>query len=271
MTRLVHTDAAAYIRSMQTSRYQLFVFVEGGDVDPFFYDQVAAVATEGTKVNWQVRTAREFPRQIGGKPGLLNFFSDLETRGQLTDSFKGKKTCSVFFLDKDVDDLIGEQISSPFVIYGECYDVEGHAFLYGAIDKAAGAATFVDSQRLIEMFGDLETWPARAAASWKEWVKICLFSDKRQLRCAYCFGNKSQINDPLSGPVDEEKLEHCLSDLRITSGLSKSDFKNEFVGVEELVEGFYQRGGFIGYSRESGIPSSSKSSFGRKQVAVAAR
>src|ERR1035437_1610354 len=105
MSRLVHSDVKAYLRYIQTSRHQLFAFVEGPS-DRFFYDRICAVASSGSGVTYQIVTAAELPGGTGGKPGLLNFHSELATRKKLFHNFKGKFIGAIFFFDKDVDDLL---------------------------------------------------------------------------------------------------------------------------------------------------------------------
>jgi hypothetical protein len=242
-SRLTHTSVEAYIRLMQMSRHRLFVFVESETIDPFFYDQVCAVAADlAGGITYQIATGRELPVETGGKPGLLHFYRELEVRGALRYEFQQKKGAVLFFLDKDLDDIVAKQVVSPHVCYTECYDVEGHLFRHGDFRTAAAAATYQDYATLERIYGEPATWIARAAHLWIDWVKLCLFCLIKEIRCECSFGSLSKVNSPWSSPVDPEKLRGAKQDLVLRSGLSEEEFDFEFAQTSRLVDEKYDRG-----------------------------
>ena len=190
----MHSNFKAYLRYMQASRHQLFAFVEGPS-DPFFYDRVCAAASNGTGLSYQIATAAELPGGTGGKPGLLNFHGELATRKKLFHAFKGKAIGVMFFFDKDVDDLLHKQVRSRYVVYTECFDVEGQAFRYGRLKDASAAAAFLESSWLDALLADGAAWLVSAAQRWKEWVQLCLLCAMRNIPCACTFRRPSPIND----------------------------------------------------------------------------
>jgi len=65
MNRL-HHSFSGYLRLMQISSTQLFVFVEGKQCDPYFFAGVC-LATLNPHVSYEIFTARQLPGNTGGK------------------------------------------------------------------------------------------------------------------------------------------------------------------------------------------------------------
>lgn len=240
MSRLVHSDTRSYLRYMQASRHQLFAFVEGPK-DRFFYGAICSAAVSGAGISYEIATAAELPGQTGGKPALLGFYRELKVRRKLLHDFKGKSIGTVFFLDKDIDDLLGKQLRSRYLVYTECFDFEGHAFKHGSLKGSAAPAAFVEPELLDPLLADDMAWLSSAAQRWKDWVQLCLFCTMRNIRCVCTFGNASRINQPPSSPTDAGRLKAHLAIVKRGSGLSSADFKRAFGGIRQLVDGLYAK------------------------------
>lgn len=241
MNRLVHSDVKAYLRYMQTSRFQLFAFLEG-HTDRNFYGRLCSNASCESGLLYQIVTAEELPpKGTGGKPGLLNFYSELASREKLFDVFKGKSMASIFFVDKDVDDVLGKQIGSPHVVYTECYDVEGQTFRYGNLREAAAAAALVEPPWFDELLLDGQAWLVSAAQRWREWLQLCLLCATQNIRCECGYGNVSQINVPPNADTNPDEFKRHVSIVEHASGLSREDFDRIFDEVRQLVEDMYRR------------------------------
>ena len=103
MTRLGHSYGG-YLRTMQISSAELFIFVEGRQSDPYFYARICETV-HGLGSRYAICLAEELPGGTGGKQALLNFYEYLRKRKALLSSLAGQRTASVFFLDKDIDDM----------------------------------------------------------------------------------------------------------------------------------------------------------------------
>ena len=77
MSRLTHTRSG-FRRQMQVSVTPLFVFVEGRDSDPFFYDGVCRSVCSPAQVAYRIVRGDELGSG-GGKMVLLQFFDYLRT------------------------------------------------------------------------------------------------------------------------------------------------------------------------------------------------
>jgi hypothetical protein len=140
---------AGYVNTIRMSRYQVFVFVEGVDVDPYFYGEICARVCGKRGVGYQVRLARELPGGAGGKGALVAFYRYARSRAILFSGFKGKRTAIAFCLDKDVDDLTGRRCRSPHVPYTTFYDVQNHLFKHCDFGRAVASAASISRAELL--------------------------------------------------------------------------------------------------------------------------
>ena len=138
MKRLAYSPSA-YRRSMQISRVPLFIFVEGYK-DRYVYDQIVQSECQQSGVSYKVVTAEEIGISGGGKEALLKFFDYLAAESSLICNFNGKTTISIFFLDKDVDDVLNSMRSSEHIVYTETYEIENYFFIHGALSEVAAAS-----------------------------------------------------------------------------------------------------------------------------------
>ena len=241
MSRLIHSRNG-YHRYMQMSRARAFVFVEGKTNDPYFYGKFCESVFHPTGIIYQIVRAQELPGGTGGKQSLDNFFLFLRRRKELISNFKGKTTGTVFFFDKDVDDLLRKQRRSGHVVYTQHYDIENHLFAEGDLGEAGAAASSLDGYSMKTGLGNYENWRRRAAEAWKEWVKLCLFARKKNINCECTYSLSSRINNPLYGPVDPTAHAFHLNILKAGSGLSDQQFSEAFRRVSRLVDELYARG-----------------------------
>jgi hypothetical protein len=227
---------------MQMSRHQLFVFVEGKVTDPYFYGKVCNSVCQPTGVSYVIRRSQELGAGQGGKQILVSFFDYLRRKSALKDVFKGKSTVTLFFMDKDVDDLLRTQRHSEHVVYTEYYDVENYIFVEGDLIEAVAAAASLDYQEVLACLGDGDRWRHEMAEQWKEWVTLCLFVAKRKVNCECNYRVVSPINRPLHGPVDRTAYSDLLLQVQARLGLADKQFKKAFRRVARLVDDTYAHG-----------------------------
>ena len=156
---------------MQISGQGLYIFVEG-DSDKFVYSRLADSECKGCRVDYLVVSGEDIRGGGGGKNVLLGFFDYLRRMRSLVDIFKGSTTVSIFFLDKDIDDLLRTKRRSAHVVYTQHYDIEAYYFIHGDLCTAAATSASLDIGSVRAMISDYSLWRRQAATCWKEWVKL---------------------------------------------------------------------------------------------------
>lgn len=238
MKRLTHCFKA-YLRYMQISRYDVFVFVEGKVTDPYFYGNICDSVCQPTNISYEICRSQELSNGNGGKQILLSFFEYLRQKSALVHSFKGKSTGVIFFLDKDVDDFLRTQRRSEHVVYTLHYDVENHIFVEGELVEATAASASMNRQEVLACIGDYDHWRREVAERWKQWVTLCLFVAKKKINSECNYRVTSRINNPLHGPVDQTAYLNCLHKIEGKLGLTTKQFKRAFQRISRLIDSIY--------------------------------
>jgi len=244
--RLIRRSEESYLRAMQMSSALLMVFVEGKDFDEYFYGKICqAVCTE----KYKIRRAEQIPlsnnqgktKSAGGKKSLTSWFEYLEQHSKLVnDNIDGKKQVVVFFLDKDVDDLLGKIITSPHLIYTKYYNIENHIFVEGDLNQAAAVIASHDPQEKI--IGDCTQWRQAVAEYWKGWVKLCLFAVKTELKCECNYSNLPSKNNPLYNRLKDDIYLAYEQIIKNNSLLTEAQFQESFVAISNQVDELYAAG-----------------------------
>ncbi|WP_416901351.1 hypothetical protein [Micromonospora echinospora] len=193
MKRLVHSPQG-YLRQMQMSKARVWIFFEG-KTDRYFYSKLAEATAEecGKTRTFQVASADELAPDGGGKSVLVKFFEFLRDGQNLVSRLAGRETRSVFFLDKDVDDILGKRIASPHVIYTDFYSLESYLFKYGNIVDACAVSLALPLQDVRRVVPDADSWRIRCALLWKDWLSVCLFAARSGIGIA-SFSAPSRVN-----------------------------------------------------------------------------
>lgn len=240
-----HSNLSAFVRSLQLSGTHLFIFVEGNVNDPYFYASLCSTLLSGTDISFKIRSAKQIPDPSSGagKTALISLFQYLSETSELLNEFKGKKTGFLFFLDKDIDDLLNKQITSEHVLYTYYFDIENHIVEHGDLNKGCAVAASMDPQEIASSFGDPNVWLKDMAHKWKDWVKFCAFVQISNIgNCPLNYGRPSQFNEPLTGGVNKTDYEEKLAILKAESGLSEFDFAAQFDRISCIIDDFYQKG-----------------------------
>jgi hypothetical protein len=241
MKRLTHCFKA-YLRYMQISRHEVFVFVEGKVTDPYFYGNICDYVCQPVNVSYEICRSQELSKGNGGKQVLISFFEYLRRKSALVHTFKGKSTGVVFFLDKDVDDFLRTQRRSEHVVYTLYYDVENHIFVEGDLVEATAASASMDGREVLACIGDCDRWRREAVEQWKQWVTLCLFVAKKKISSECNYRVTSRINSPLHGPVDQAAYLDRLQRIEGKLGLTTRQFKRAFQRVSRLIDNIYAQG-----------------------------
>ena len=241
MSRLIRS-CAAFRRSMQISAVALFVFVEGQDSDPYFYDRLCASALGKLNATYRIVRADRIA-STGGKQALVSFYDYLRTVSSLVDSFKGKRTGSLFYLDKDLDDLLHSKVFSDHIVYTRYYHVENYLFVEGDLHEGASSAASLDRGSLAPTLGDAADWRVRKATLWKDWVVLCLFAEVFEVpsRCRYGRSD-SVVNVPPNAHTNIALYTDCKQELRMGYGRTEAEFNRDFSRIERTVDRYYRMG-----------------------------
>ncbi|MHB8067555.1 MAG: hypothetical protein ACYDIC_06605 [Desulfobaccales bacterium] len=232
----------AYLRSLQMSRHQLIVFVEGKECDPYFFGKLCETVCKPLKISYQVRLAHELPAKSGGKTALIEFYRLLRRSSSLVSQLGQKRTGVIFFLDKDIDDLLHCKCRSEHVIYTEYFDVQNHIFRASDFHEGLASAASIDPAiiRSHSMFSG--NWCRRAALRWKEWIKLCVFTQKYKVRSACNYRVTSRINHPLNGPLDPTRQTPTLAALSSAFSGSMPEFARAMSVVSEYIDRLFEKG-----------------------------
>jgi len=239
MPRLLHSNAG-FVRSMQMSSKQVFVFVEGKQTDSFFYGGICD-AIDSPKFTFEICLAQQLPSTSGGKQSLLTFFSYLRRNKKLLSDLCGNRTSVIFYLDKDVDDIQHTLKRSKHIVYTEYYDVQNYVFEYGDLIKGAAAAASINPTKLSQL-ADGVCWCKWASQNWRDWVVLCLFMLKKQIPCEANYARPSPIHRRYCGPVDSTAHFAILAALQTRTGLALNAFDQELATIAKRVDWYYQQG-----------------------------
>jgi uncharacterized protein DUF4435 len=240
MSRLRYSERA-FVRSLQLSRHDLFIFVEGWS-DRYFYDKICQSLCPAINLTYSLRTAAELPGQTGGKEALIYFFSFLRSQRLLLHAFKGKKLAVAFFLDKDVDDYLKRKKRSPHIIYTEYYCLENHLLKYCNLTDAVAAAASLDLASVDAAFGVQEAWMSKAAAEWQDWVELCLLARALNSNCSCGYHRHSQVNKGPYGGIDQTAYTQAKATIQAAISLPPVSFHRRLAKIERYVRNVYSSG-----------------------------
>jgi hypothetical protein len=224
---------------MQTSEKRVFLFVEGRDQDPYFYGKIAREVLTKKALPYQICRADEIKGSSVGKSRLLTFFSWLRQNDYLGGTFKGKSWFGIFYLDKDIDDVLASLVISEHVVYTPYYAIENHIYCVGKLREASAACMSLDVEETPAAFADSFQWRRRCAHLWQEWVVLCLLVAKLQVKCECGYSRPSQLNKPSCASADPALFATFAEDIRTRSGLSQEDFNNALNAARAEVAKIY--------------------------------
>lgn len=241
MTRLTR-DFPSYHRSMQISANSVFVFVEGKKVDPFFYGAISHSVCKDKRIPYVLCKASELSGSGGGKQVLLSYFQYLRRKSFLKDDFKGKKMTTIFYLDKDVDDILRTLRHSPHLVYTAYYDVCNHLFIEGNLSKALAVAASLDPGIVKSRITSNPALRLQLAQRWKDWVKLCLFTTKKKINCQANYGLTSRVNNSPGGLFNQTAYNQLINEMKFKLGLTDQQFSRAFNRVSRFVDQIYANG-----------------------------
>lgn len=239
--RLIHSRSA-YLRSMQMSQASIVVFVEGKDLDPFFYGQICRSVCWPKGMRYELCKANELPPHAGGKTTLIEFHAYLRRKRCLVSVLDGKKTTAVFFLDKDLDDLSRSLRRSTHIIYTRYYDVHNEVYRHGNLVLGAACAASLDETVLSPLLADTSMWCAQASRRWQDWLVLCLISARKKVACQHNFRVPSNIQCPKTGNADPTLLNQAKSTTATSLHLGTTAFQRMYDSYHARVDEYFRSG-----------------------------
>jgi len=241
LTRLIHTPQG-FLRSMQMSRSTLFAFVEGKQHDPFVFGMLCSSVCSPRNVTYQICKANELLGSSGGKTALLTFHEYLRRRKALTTVLGGKTTHAIFFIDKDIDDILRCQRKCCHLVYTRYYDIQNDIFLNGRILEAVAASASLDPRTLTPFFANGRSWCRIAAERWKDWVILCIIATLRCInhQCNYRVLSKVQCKS--TGVPDSIKVNQMKLSLMAKCGFDAVTFERIYLSIKRKVTKIYNSG-----------------------------
>jgi hypothetical protein len=240
MMRLRHS-ASGFVRYMQMSRVQLFAFVEGFTDRPF-YDRICALECVESACPYEVCTATELSSNAGGKTAVLKFHDYLRRKRLLRTDFKGKIFTTIFFVDKDVDDLRRSCRRSNHINYTAHYHLENYWFLNGDLHSSFAVAGGFSVSQVRYAIGHATTWRTLVAERWRQWVELCVFTAMYPCPCDIRYANLSKINESVFGEVDANAAAAAYARVRDASGMEDITFERRWRKASKAVEKLYSKG-----------------------------
>lgn len=237
---------------MQMSATRVFIFVEGKDTDTFFYSEVLRPVCLAAGLDCDIVRADRVS-ESGGKQSLLTLFTFLESTDSLVDDSKALKSWCLFCLDKDVDDILNQTVSSPHIVYTPCYTVENLLFIHSDLVRAMAAASSLDRHVLERQIPNKADWAAGKAIAWREYVALCLFAQKYKVHTDCTYKNSSS---PIhQGPDDTlcERIRARKIELQGRLGIGAQEMEAKIRGVLRLIDRIYKKTRTTPYSMGSGI------------------
>jgi hypothetical protein len=240
-SRIVHS-LNAYLRYMQMSQAVLFAFVEGQDVDPYFFGQICGLVANQRLITYQICRANEIQSNSGGKEALLVFYDFLRRRSSLRSNLGGKKTIAVLFMDKDIDDITRRCRRSRHLIYTRYYDVQNEIFLNGHLCQGCASAASVDPARLAPLLSDSHAWCKHAAQRWQDWVVLCIIAKIKNISQVSNYRVHSKVQNPKTGDVHPPTLKIRIKEMALKSAMARADFDALLASVKKKVRKLYSSG-----------------------------
>jgi len=219
---------------MQISTAQVFAFVEGGLDRPFVERLLKLFARDDTRV--RVAAIKEMPGGTGGKPALLDHFRRLKRKGHLLATAWGKPFVSLFFIDKDADDVLRRLVHSPHIAYTPAYDLEGSLFACGDLTQAVASTCLLTREQAESLIGDSASFMCDLSRNWSDWITLCLISQFKNQNLGCTFDRISVINTDPFKPPDQALLQQWKASARTSLAISEKDFDRLYFRFRKVID-----------------------------------
>lgn len=230
-------------RYLQQSRTQVFIFVEGRDLDPQVYGAICASVCANSGKSYEIVIADRINGAGGGKGILTDLHQYLAANNSLVDRTQAQAKLVMIYLDKDVGDLLKTLKLSAHIVYTTQHCIENHLFIEGDFVRSLATAGSLDLNLVRARVADANGWRNRSANCWREWVALCILAEKLSLSHPATYRRASTLNNPADSPTDPGALAACVAEMEARSGLSHDEFGRKLAAANRIVSTLNQRGG----------------------------
>jgi len=228
---------SAMRRYIQMSQNQIFIFVEGRDLDPYVYGRICGPICKDAGKNYEIVISDRVLGTGGGKQILTLLFDELQANNSLIDRSAPDAKLAIFYLHKDVDDISGTLRVSGHIVYTAHYCLENHIFCEGDLPTSIAIAASIDEQIVRRRIPEPDAWRTRAARLWRDWIVLCLVAKELALPGPAGYAaNQSTINNPADTLVDTASLAAHISAMEACCGISAADFRRRLANAEQLTD-----------------------------------
>jgi hypothetical protein len=228
-------------RYLQTSRHQVFIFVEGRDLDPDIYSRICGPVCRQAGKLYEIIIADRIAGGGGGKSILTGLLELLNASGSLLDRSQPEPKLAMFYLDKDVGELFRTLRISDHVVYTRYYQIENHILIEGELVGSIATAGSIDRQLVVARIANSQAWRAQAASCWRDWVALCILAMKLKQQHPVSYRTQSNINDPADAPASPINLQAAIAAMQAQSGLTANAFGRRKDAAYRLVDRFFSR------------------------------
>ncbi|WHE36411.1 hypothetical protein [Microbacterium sp. BDGP8] len=203
MTKLKR-DARAWVHRVKMGKARLWAVVEGKEFDTPYYERLLSESIEG-----EVRIMRAEDLVVdgvsaGGKSHVKKVFDLFESQGALTQRNNNTRIDVMFFMDRDDDEFLSKLVNNDHVHYTTHADVEAEIVAYA--DHAEAVSIAFSLPRTLARRIPLADSMSELAQLWEEWITLRIASARAEWSDTR-FAQKSGINVPLDGPVDQDRVD----------------------------------------------------------------
>jgi hypothetical protein len=106
----------------------------------------------------------------------------------------------LFFVDKDIDDILRTKVRSEHVVYSKGYELENDLFAAGDLETAAASPRRLTARwHGPPLSPNTSDWRCAATEHWAAWVTMCLFGALLRSRAAATYRLASTIHTGIRG------------------------------------------------------------------------
>ena len=235
-------DARAFAARVKMGTNRLWLIVEGRVHDRPFYDRLLATHP-GLDGAYAVRLAESVEVHgvsTGGKAFALNLYRFLDEAGLLTQRNNGGSRLIAIALDRDLDHISGELVTSPHVIYTATMDVESEILLHGDLQAAAVDAYSLTRELVAPVISNGRDLASDLAQRWHDWITIGASASCCGVQTDVPYAQRSRINVGGYGEVNVEEAAQFAE--QIAARVASDPAKGQFEAARAQVEALFERG-----------------------------
>jgi hypothetical protein len=227
MTRLQYSNSGL-LRKIRISSKQIFAFCEGKCYDKVFYDSIMKEALVKTNMEYEIIQINTQSNGTGGKMAVIEALNLFTKKNYLMNCIDGKLFKVIFFLDKDADCICDNMINNDHVIYTSLYDVESHLYYEDNFHRALGAALTIPENEVPDVFRNQKELCESIASSWKEWIALCVYSQKYRVNVGCGYSRPSKINGKdLISNLDKKTYNGFCSEIINKRNITEDEFSDQ--------------------------------------------